>query len=433
MRQEILEKFKVNKEIEGDYELPESWRWVRLGNNRISKINPSKKEIMAFSNDLDVSFIPMSKVDKEKGEIVNPEIKKLGDVKKGYTYFKESDVIFAKITPSMENGKCAIARNLTNELGFGSTEFHVIRPIDSILPEWIWYYLRQQSVREEATKYFTGTVGQQRVPKEFIEKLLIPLPPLEEQKSIIERIERLFNKIVEIKKLRKDTSENTKTLLLSALHKVFSKADEKNWKRIKLEEVVEHRTGIWGESDAMPEEGYPILRSTNIISWNLWLDSVSYRKISAPYMKIQEYILRDGDIIVTKSSGSANLVGESAVFYQPIEDSKNYIFSNFTLRLRCNKRFILPKFLYYYLKSPLGRKKFEEMHRTTSGLRNLKMKAYMNQPIPLLSVEEQKSIVAYLDKIQEKAQTLQKLQGETEKEIEKLIETILNKAFRGEL
>ena len=215
------------KENKGSHELPEGWRWVRLGD--IAEINPDKKEIKNLNENIDVSFIPMDAINEEKGEITTSEVRKLKQVKKGYTYFKEGDVIFAKITPCMENGKCAVAKNLINHLGFGSTEFHIIRANKNIIPEWVWYYLRQKQIREEATKYFTGSVGQQRVPKEFLNRLEIPSPPFSEQKRIVARIEELFSKIDEIKKLRKESLEQVKALLTSALHEVFSKADEKGW------------------------------------------------------------------------------------------------------------------------------------------------------------------------------------------------------------
>jgi len=178
MRQMSFEELS-EKDIEGPYKLPEGWRWVRLG--EVTKINPSKKEIREISDDTEVSFVPMDAVDDKKGEIISPEIRKLKDVRKGYTYFGEGDVIFAKITPCMENGKCAVAKNLTNGLGFGSTEFHVIRALNNISSNWVYFYLRQRSTRDEAVKYFTGSVGQQRVPKEFLKNLQIPLPPLSEK------------------------------------------------------------------------------------------------------------------------------------------------------------------------------------------------------------------------------------------------------------
>ena len=126
----------------------------------------------------------MSSVDDITGVITSPEEKGYAEISKGYTYFEEGDVLFAKITPCMQNGKHAIASGLLNGFGFGSTEFHVVRPSESITSDWIHTFLRQPIILAEAERHFRGAVGQQRVPKEFLSNLTIPLPPLEEQKRI---------------------------------------------------------------------------------------------------------------------------------------------------------------------------------------------------------------------------------------------------------
>ena len=105
-------------------------------------------------------------------------LRQVAEVEKGYTYFQEGDVLFAKITPCMENGKCAIAKRLVNGIGFGSTEFHVIRPKESVTSEWIYYYLRQETTRKKAKRSMTGSAGQKRVPSLFLQDVEIPLPPL---------------------------------------------------------------------------------------------------------------------------------------------------------------------------------------------------------------------------------------------------------------
>lgn len=126
---------------------------------------------------------------KESAGGIFPEERPLSQVAKGYTYFEEGDVLFAKITPCMQNGKHNIARGLLNGFGFGTTEFHVIRPGSATLAEWILNIIRQPSVLREAEANFEGTAGQQRVPKRFLENLPIPLPPLEEQRRIVARLD----------------------------------------------------------------------------------------------------------------------------------------------------------------------------------------------------------------------------------------------------
>jgi type I restriction enzyme S subunit len=421
MRQQSLEEFTEKEEIQGPYELPEGWRWVRLG--EISKINPSKKEISHLSDDLEVSFIPMDAVDEGKGEIVNPQIRRLGEVRKGYTYFKEGDVIFAKITPCMENGKCAIANDLMNKLGFGSTEFHVVRPTDSLLSDWIWRYLRQQSIRDQATKYFTGSVGQQRVPKEFLERLQIPLPPLEDQKRIVARIEELFSKIDKVKKLRKEALEQVKALMPSALHQVFSKADEMGWKWVRLGEVAFMRKQTIDPKDYPDEEfelysipayheiGFPEIKKGSEIGSSKFLvkpQDVLFGKLNPHIPKVW----------IVKNPAEMRQIATTEFFPIYPKNSKELLNGYLFWSMKYSK------FLDSVVKLVIG---------TTGSRKRLQKGDFLNLKIPLPPLEEQKRIVVYLDKIHQKAQALQKLQEETEKEVEMLREAILYKAFRGEL
>ncbi|MBN1221465.1 MAG: restriction endonuclease subunit S [Anaerolineae bacterium] len=173
--------------------LPESWEWTTLG--EISRINFRDPALRDLPDDLPVTFLRMAAVDAETGKIVTPEERPLKKVRKGFTPFSEGDVLFAKITPSMENGKAAIALDLKNKRGFGSTEFHVFNPKSGVLPKWIFYFIRQKDFRREAKANFAGTAGQLRVPKSFLEKSSIPLPPLAEQHRIVEAIETQFTRL----------------------------------------------------------------------------------------------------------------------------------------------------------------------------------------------------------------------------------------------
>jgi len=118
------------------------------------------------------------------GTVIEQRTKPFSEIKKGYTWFSEEDVLFAKITPCMQNGKIAIARGLQGGFGFGTTEFHVLRPKEGIIPEIIWHYLRQPQFLDKATDHFTGAVGQQRLPADYLANLEMPLPSLPEQKRI---------------------------------------------------------------------------------------------------------------------------------------------------------------------------------------------------------------------------------------------------------
>ncbi|AMX84323.1 restriction endonuclease [Geobacillus subterraneus] len=190
---------KDEDEMNPPYQIPQNWKWVRLGD--IVDINPPKKKLADIEDDQICTFIPMHSVSDKTGEIENQEIRKYAEVKKGYTFFLENDILFAKITPCMENGKTAIAQNLINGFGFGSTEFHVIRTNPYINNKLIYYLLRSKKFRMEAKKEMTGAVGQQRVPKSFLENYLFPFPPKGEQDKIVELLDNLYAKEVEINKI----------------------------------------------------------------------------------------------------------------------------------------------------------------------------------------------------------------------------------------
>jgi len=134
----------------------------------------------------------MPAVDEVEGRILSHSNRPLAEVWKGYTHFADGDVIFAKITPCMENGKIAIAEGLTNGLACGSTEFHVFRPQGAALAPFLHRFLRQQSYRDDAEAAMTGAVGQRRVPRDFIANTAFPLPPLPEQHRIVAKIDSLF-------------------------------------------------------------------------------------------------------------------------------------------------------------------------------------------------------------------------------------------------
>ncbi|MGP1436228.1 MAG: restriction endonuclease subunit S [Phocaeicola sp.] len=152
------------------------------------ELNPRRPSLGLEDTD-NVSFVPMPSV-SENGYLQDVTDEEYGKVKKGFTYFENGDVLFAKITPCMENGKGAIAEGLTNNIGMGSTEFHVLRPIENVSsPYWLLALTRLPIFRERASKNMTGTGGQKRVPANYLENFMVGLPPIEEQN----RFENIYN------------------------------------------------------------------------------------------------------------------------------------------------------------------------------------------------------------------------------------------------
>jgi type I restriction enzyme S subunit len=163
----------------------------------------------------------MAAVCERAGAITVAMTKPFGEVRKGFTYFAEGDVIFAKITPCMQNGKAAIAFHLVNGLGFGSTEFHVLRP-KSATAEWLYFYVRSKRFRDEAERHFQGSAGQQRVPEQFMREAMIPDPSLEEQLRVVSRIKECLGRIEEMQRLREEAFKEIVMLGESILREAFA-------------------------------------------------------------------------------------------------------------------------------------------------------------------------------------------------------------------
>ena len=174
-------------EDEIPFELPEGWAWCRFSSGFI--INPRN----SIQDNIEVSFIPMSLIREGYTNDYKSEIRLWKKVKTGYTHFAENDIAIAKITPCFENKKSVVFRNLSNGYGAGTTELHIIRTLENtVLPEYVLWYIKRDTFISDGINTFSGAVGQKRISKEFIEKYLIPLPPVSEQKRVIEAIHTAF-------------------------------------------------------------------------------------------------------------------------------------------------------------------------------------------------------------------------------------------------
>lgn len=184
-----IKKEKPLSEITEDeipFEIPESWKWVKLGD--VFQVNPRN----SIEDKIEVSFIPMTLLQEGYVSKFTFEIKKWGDVKKGFTHFKDNDIIFAKITPCFQNLKSAIMENLQNGYGAGTTELHVLRCYKMLSLEYFLWFVKSPYFMSFCEANMSGTAGQQRVGTDIVKNVLLPLPPLEEQKRIVNSIEEFI-------------------------------------------------------------------------------------------------------------------------------------------------------------------------------------------------------------------------------------------------
>jgi type I restriction enzyme S subunit len=198
------------------------WTEQRLG--EVFIIKPAKSEVKKGLKESDaVSFLPMEDLNVLAYNITAKQERKLKDVVSSYTYFANNDVLLAKITPCFENGKIGIARNLTNGVGFGSSEYIVFRSKGEIVPEYLYYFLSRDKFREKGKKRMTGAVGHKRVAKEFVEEYIIPYPKIvDEQMSIVCRLEGLSHKIERLKANYQKKLSELDELKKSILQKAFA-------------------------------------------------------------------------------------------------------------------------------------------------------------------------------------------------------------------
>lgn len=214
--------------------LPSGWSNTTI--ETVADITPTF-ERSGIKDDLQVSFVPMAAVGAGDGTIDVSLGRPFREVKKGYTPFREGDVIFAKITPCMENGKIAVVPKIINDYGFGSTEFHVLRPTICITAQYLYRYISRSIFRGEAEHNMTGAVGQRRVPATFLEQHEFPLPPLPEQHRIVAKIEELFSELDKGVENLKTAREQLKVYRQAVLKYAFEGKLTEQWRKEHADEI----------------------------------------------------------------------------------------------------------------------------------------------------------------------------------------------------
>ncbi len=199
----IVEKEKVA--ADGEYNLsgeryresgPRATAFPLAAIEEVCEINPRKSELAGLDPATRVSFVPMADLKEHRITFQPLQEKVLSEVSASYTYFRNNDVLLAKVTPCFENGKAGIACGLLNGIGFGSSEFHVLRSGELVLPEWIYFCVTHSQFRHSGIAQMTGTGGLQRVPRDFVKQFEVPLPPLEVQQEIVAEIEG-YQKVID--------------------------------------------------------------------------------------------------------------------------------------------------------------------------------------------------------------------------------------------
>ncbi|CAI10556.1 Type I restriction-modification system (specificity subunit) (plasmid) [Aromatoleum aromaticum EbN1] len=355
----------------------------------VCDINPRLPRTHGITDDTLVSFVPMAAVDELTGTIATSQSRSFAEVKKGYTSFRENDVLFAKITPCMENGKAALAQSLVGGVGFGSTEFHVLRAGPQVLPEWLRYFVRREEFRREAKRNFTGTAGQQRVPTTFLSGAEIPVPSLDEQRRIVDLLSRAEG----IVRLRREAQRKAAEIIPALFVDMFGDpaTNPKGWPVTTIGSLSSYtRYGPRFPDRPYAAEGAHILRTTDMgYSGDIhWSDAPV---LPVTVDELEKYHLRPGTLLVTRTGAT---IGKIAIFRGAEEPC---IAGAYLIEIGFQAQ-VIPEYILHFLLSAFGQSQLVRGSRAVAQP-NINAPTICAIPIPLPPLEIQARFAASVDQL----------------------------------
>jgi type I restriction enzyme S subunit len=460
--------------------LPQSWATASLSD--IADINP--RHPRDLDDELPVSFAPMSVLSESRPEFNGLRERPLGEVRKGFTHFAEGDVLFAKITPCMENGKAAVATRLRNGLGCGTTELHVLRPLGGVAPLYIYHFIHQPSFRRAAEANFTGSAGQLRVPVAFIESAEVPIAPLGEQRRIVAKLEKVLGKVdacqerlakipTLLKRFRQSVlaaacsgrltsdwrEENsqlesaTDTLVAHGQRTTgrgrntrrmkpakgltlldYSDQFPTTWAWLKVRELVEKgaildvQDGNHGELYPRAEDfgkaGVPYISAEHVINDRVQIAAAPLLK-NEKAQQLRIGFAKANDVILTHNA----TVGRVALLPP---GSPDVVLSTSTTYYRVDEAVLLASYLATFLRSHYFQSQLEAvMEQTTRNQVSVTKQVEFGIAVPPLA--EQEEIVRRVDSLFALADQIEARYAKAKMYVEKLTPSLLARAFRGEL
>ncbi|MGC0894383.1 restriction endonuclease subunit S [Pantoea agglomerans] len=334
-----------------------SWPMVKLGD--VCTINPRLPK--NADPEQEVTFLAMAAV-SDKGEISSQETRIFHETKKGFTYFERGDVLLAKITPCFENGKATLTNNLKTQIGFGSTEFHVLRAIpELILPEYIFYLIWNERFRIAAAKEMTGSAGQKRVSVDYLKEYQFHLPPICEQENIVETL----NKGYSIQRKREQAIKLADDFLRATFLEMFGDpvSNPKGWDVRPLgQHIIHANNGLSRRRKESENTGEVVLRLQDVHYEGIRFNN-NLNRIKLTTSEKERFLVANGDILFIRVNGNPDYVGRSAVF----EGYKENIYHNdHLIRLRISEQYE-PIFLSYCFNHEAGKRIISGKIKTSAG------------------------------------------------------------------
>lgn len=415
--------------------LPPGWVHAPIGD--LVEFNPKNQ----CKDEMNVGFVPLNRMGTRYREQHSFEPRRWLEVKKGYTHFRDGDVLLARITPCFENGKAGIAKDLPSGVGAGSTEYFVLRPKSGVLDaRYLLAFLKTSQFMHEGERRMAGAVGQQRVPKQYVLDAAIPLAPLAEQTLIANKLDDLFARADRyrermeqipplLKRFREAVLESAMSGRLTAEWRPEDLSQKRKWHKIRLGHVLDDvRYGTAVKCSYEAKSATPVLRIPNVAHGRIDLSDVKYGRLSKhDRMRLS---LKKGDLLMVRSNGSVDLVGRVAVVPDGLQ---NYSYAGYLIRLRPDCRRVLPEFLAAALASPAIRRHIELTARSTSGVNNINSEEIRQIELDIPSLREQAEITRRVDRLLATTDSIQLQVNAARSGEKKIASAVLARAFRGEL
>lgn len=371
-------------------------------------------------------FVPMAAIDDETGLETRVEFVPGSKVTGSKSRFLRGDILFAKITPCVQNGKIALAPDLDEPVGFATSEIFRIGPSPQLDRRFLLYFLRSPWVRRAAEATMTGSTGRQRVPRSFLESLELPVPPLAEQLKVVVKLDAAFQRL---RSAQNTTAEAQATLSVAEFSWVeFLLSTDGDHPQAQLREVSEVMYGVTKNPDRSPGSSpVPYLRVANV--QNGFLDLSEIKFINVSEMELERWMLLPGDVLLCEGN-SFDLVGRAAMFRGEID---NCVHQNHVIRVRPDSDAVRSEFLLAYLNSRAGHNYFRRKAKRTTNLATINSTEVREMPIPIPPLSAQEKIVDLLGQAKDRVARIQQECGELRNLLRATEASLLERAFRGEL
>ena len=393
-------------------EIPQDWKVLKVKHVGLS--NPSKNNPKtACLKEKPVVFLPMERVHTD-GTIDQELRLPYSQLKNGYTYFEEGDILIAKVTPCFENGKIVHVKNLATSVGFGSTEFIVIRPdLQRVFPPFLYYIFRSDPLRSIGKHFMTSAIGLKRVPTEFVENFRIPIPTYQEQAQIANFLERKTKQIDELIRIKERQIELLQEQRTALINQIVTKGLDPNvemkpsriewigeipvhWETIPIKHTLQTakdsiRAGPFGsslKSHEFRDKGIRVYNQQSVYNEDFSKSDVFISE--EKFNELRSFIVQPKDVLVTSRGtiGKMTIVpknGEIGVLHPCL------------IRLRLNENKLIPKYLWWYVNHSSFFVESVKIASNSTTIEVIYTETLSSIKIPIPTVKEQLEIVEFLN------------------------------------